>query len=115
MTPTIARDGWIHGPDGKKAYGVRPDGEAYVCLQPRCGAEFPDIESLEQHTCANYREGPELTVHEAPEEWADLDITPAAAERAIELDVDPSEVEGTGEEGRILKSDIEDAADDEED
>lgn len=113
MTPTITRDGWIHGPDGKKAYGVRPDGEALICLQPDCGAEFPDAATLEGHICANYREGPELTKHEAPDEWKELDITGAAAELAIEEGVDPTAVDGSGEEGRILVSDVRAAAEEE--
>lgn len=43
------------------------------------------------------------------------EATSAAEELAAEKDVDLSEVEGSGEEGRILKSDVQEAASDEVD
>lgn len=113
MSPTITRDGWVETPEGQKAVGQRPDGEALVCLQPGCRAEFPDLSTFEAHSCATYRDGPELNKQEAPEAWKELEITSAAAEFAIEEGVDPTDVEGSGEDGRILVDDIEDAAEQE--
>ena len=41
----------------------------------------------------------------------EIDVTEPAERRAEELDVDLSEAEGSGSEGRILVSDVEEAAD----
>lgn len=47
---------------------------------------------------------------EAPEpEAEEIDITPAAAELAAEHGVDVTEIEGTGKDGRVLKSDVQKA------
>ncbi|MGF1470686.1 MAG: E3 binding domain-containing protein [Rubrobacteraceae bacterium] len=48
---------------------------------------------------------------EGPAEDEDPEATEAAERKADELDVELSEVEGTGSEGRILVSDVEEAAD----
>jgi len=48
-----------------------------------------------------------------PEETAEVEATDAAERRADELDVDLSEVEGSGVEGRVLVEDVEEAADEE--
>lgn len=47
-----------------------------------------------------------------PEAGEELDVTDAAGELAEEHDVDLATIEGTGEEGRILKSDVQDVVDD---
>lgn len=44
----------------------------------------------------------------------DLDITDAAGEKALDLGVDLSTIEGTGQGGRILVKDVEDAAEEAE-
>ncbi len=48
---------------------------------------------------------------ESQERSAEVEATEAAERRAEELDVDLSEVEGTGSEGHVLVEDVEDAAD----
>jgi len=48
---------------------------------------------------------------EVPAEEAEVDATDAAEEKAEELDVDITEVEGSGQEGRVLVDDVEEAAD----
>lgn len=45
-------------------------------------------------------------------EAAEVDATPAAEALAAELGVELAEVEGSGEEGRVLVSDVKDAAED---
>ncbi len=50
---------------------------------------------------------------QAPEETADVEATDAAERRADELDVDLTEVEGSGAEGRVLVEDVEEAAEEE--
>ncbi len=50
---------------------------------------------------------------QAPEETAEVEATEAAERRAEELDVDLSEVDGSGAEGRVLVEDVEEAADEE--
>jgi large subunit ribosomal protein L20 len=50
---------------------------------------------------------------QAPEETAEVEATEAAERRADELDVDLSELEGSGTEGRVLVEDVEEAADEE--
>jgi len=50
---------------------------------------------------------------EASEETAEVEATDAAERRADELDVDLTEVEGSGAEGRVLVEDVEEAADEE--
>ena len=50
---------------------------------------------------------------EASEETAEVEATDAAERRADELDVDLSEVEGSGAEGRVLVEDVEEAAEEE--
>jgi len=49
----------------------------------------------------------------APEETAEVEATDAAERRADELDVDLSEIEGSGAEGRVLVEDVEEAAEEE--
>lgn len=92
---TLVRDGWI---DGRGYYVARdPDtGEALKYICEDCGAELaadPDI--FDDHLCENFRDGPTFAV------------TDAAADLAQEKEIDLSDVEGTGTDGRILKSDIE--------
>lgn len=48
---------------------------------------------------------------ETPAVEAEVDATDAAEEKAEELDVDITEVEGSGQEGRVLVDDVEEAAD----
>jgi pyruvate dehydrogenase E2 component (dihydrolipoamide acetyltransferase) len=50
---------------------------------------------------------------ETSEETEEVEATDAAERRADELDVDLSEVEGSGAEGRVLVEDVEEAADEE--
>jgi len=50
---------------------------------------------------------------QAPEEAAEIEATEAAERRADELDVDLSEIEGSGAEGRVLVEDVEEAAEEE--
>lgn len=50
----------------------------------------------------------------ADEDQSGPEATEAAERKAEELDVDLSEVEGTGAEGRILVKDVEEAAEDED-
>jgi len=50
---------------------------------------------------------------QAPEEAAEIEATDAAERRADELDVDLSEIEGSGAEGRVLVEDVEEAAEEE--
>jgi hypothetical protein len=56
-----------------------------------------------------------LEAAEAVEDEEQPEATPAAAELAVEEGVDLSEVEGSGQEGRILKADVEEAAASDED
>lgn len=53
--------------------------------------------------------GPE-TRRQSEHYYEDISTTGAAAERAAELGVDLSTVEGTGKGGRITKADVEKAA-----
>lgn len=91
---TLVRDGWIDG----RPYAVVPqrgEPEKYVCLD--CEGELPpDADVFEGHHCANF-ENTELTT---------VDATEAAIELARERGVTLSELEGTGTDGRILKSDV---------
>lgn len=50
------------------------------------------------------------TREEVPEEPEEVEATEAAEERAEELGVEVEEVEGSGEEGRVLVEDVEEAA-----
>src|SRR5918998_479247 len=50
---------------------------------------------------------------EASEETPEVEATDAAERRADELDVDLSEVEGSGAEGRVLVEDVEEGAEEE--
>lgn len=52
----------------------------------------------------------QITGEETMGSLEDLDITDAAGEKAADLGVDLSSVEGTGQGGRILVKDVEDAA-----
>lgn len=52
----------------------------------------------------------QITGEETMGSLEDLDITDAAGEKAVDLGVDLSSVEGTGQGGRILVKDVEDAA-----
>jgi large subunit ribosomal protein L20 len=47
---------------------------------------------------------------DSPEQSAEVEATEPAERKAEELDVDLSEVEGTGSEGQVLVEDVEDAA-----
>lgn len=58
----------------------------------------------------SFDEGGQITGEETVGALEDLDITDAAGEKAIGLGVDLSSVEGTGQGGRILVKDVEDAA-----
>lgn len=51
----------------------------------------------------------EEAVEEDQDEASEIDITPAAAELAEEHDLDLTSIEGTGKDGRILKSDVQGA------
>ena len=51
---------------------------------------------------------PEVEAKAEPES-VEIDVTPAAAELAEEEGIDLTALEGTGKDGRILKSDVQDA------
>jgi large subunit ribosomal protein L20 len=75
-------------------------------VQPRPAARRkPTPEPTEEPST----EAPE----ETSEETEEVEATDAAERRADELDVDLSEVEGSGAEGRVLVEDVEEAADEE--
>lgn len=69
--------------------------------------EAPEVEA--EPAVAAEAVGSSGTPAAEPPETADVDITPAARQLAEEHDLDLSGVEGTGVEGRILKSDVEKA------
>jgi large subunit ribosomal protein L21 len=54
-------------------------------------------------------EAADEAVEEDQDEAPEIDITPAAAELAEEHDLDLTSIEGTGKDGRILKSDVQGA------
>lgn len=58
----------------------------------------------------SFDEDGQITGEETVGSLEDLDITDAAGEKAVDLGVDLSSVEGTGQGGRILVKDVEDAA-----
>lgn len=58
----------------------------------------------------SFDEDGQITGEETVGSLEDLDITDAAGEKAADLGVDLSSVEGTGQGGRILVKDVEDAA-----
>lgn len=64
------------------------------------GGKFPD---LSEKNLDVYRAG------SAAQEPSEVSATDAAAKLAREHDLDLSAVEGTGENGRVLKGDVEDA------
>lgn len=94
---TLWRDGWIDG-RGYAKHPQRGEPQKYICL--RCMGEFePEAAVFEKHDCANFQESP------SPQT---VNATEAAIELAREHGVLLSEIEGSGEDGRVLKSDVED-------
>lgn len=102
---SLERAGWI----GERPYARHPNtGKpiAYVCL--KCGNDtLPDPDVFRAHNCENYRDH-DLKLGEIGD--FDVDASDAALERAVDLGVDITEVEGTGQDGRVLKADVEDHA-----
>lgn len=94
---TLVRDGWI---DGRGCYVLRDaeSGEPVKYMCENCGGEMqPDPDVFAAHNCENYRE----------REHENVDATPEAMERARELGVTLAKIEGTGQDGRVLVSDVE--------
>lgn len=77
------------------------EAEAAVEVEEEAAAEAEEEEVVEEAAV----EAVEEDQDEAPE----IDITPAAAELAEEHDLDLTSIEGTGKDGRILKSDVQGA------
>jgi large subunit ribosomal protein L20 len=70
-----------------------------------------DGEPVQKHTQGDRRQTAGVAEPERQEQDAEVGATEAAERKAEELDVDLSEVEGTGSEGNVLVEDVEDAAD----
>lgn len=105
----LERDGWV---EGRPYTAIRePDrGRVlkYVCLD--CGGETPpDVAAFEGHNCENYRERG-LQVDTSG--YEEIDATDAALDRAVEVGVDITDIEGTGTDGRVVKSDVTAAVED---
>lgn len=95
---TLVREGWVVS-SGRRGEILRgPENELVKVVCEGCGGELQDIDVFEAHECENYRSGPEF------------DVTSAAEELAEDEGVDLSEVEGSGQGGRITKADVESAA-----
>lgn len=102
---SLERAGWI----GERPYARHPNTGtpiAYVCL--KCGNDtLPDPDVFAAHDCENYRDH-ELNVDEIGD--FDINASDAALELAVDLGIDITKVEGTGEDGRVLKGDVKDHA-----
>jgi len=95
----------ISFPKGRKKGAAKAEpkpAEEPAAEAPKAKAEKPKAEAA-----------PEPAVEKTPGEQpvaeaaaVELDITPAAAELAAEHGIDLATIEGTGKDGRILKSDI---------
>lgn len=103
---SLTRDGWIDD----RPYTVIREPDAgrplkYVCL--KCHAETgadPDV--FAAHSCEEHS-GRELQVDTSG--YEEIDATDPALERAVDLGVDITAIEGTGQDGRVLVEDVEDA------
>ena len=87
---------------------TEPDAFAAVVSQARNAL---DSEPAQRRTESDRRQAAGTTEPEGKEQDTEVEATEAAERKAEELDVDLSEVEGTGAEGNILVEDVEDAAD----
>ena len=104
----------LGGGSGKKASASKkkagPEPEAKAAPAPK--AEAPAKEEKERAEAPAKKaaaEAEEPTAEAVAEAFEAVDITPAAAELARESALDVSGLEGTGKDGRILKSDVEKA------
>lgn len=93
---------------------VEPSGGIQVC--PDCNmavdpkeAQEGDTEAPPPEASPRGEEGPERVEDQPDYEAGAVDATPAAEELASKEGVDLTQVEGTGAEGRVTKSDVEDS------
>lgn len=100
---SISRDGWL---DERPYSALRtPEGDVlkYLCL--KCGGETPpDPDAFVGHSCEQ-QEDRSVDVDTATVE---VDATDAALELAMDRGIDITEVEGTGQGGRVTKGDVQD-------
>jgi large subunit ribosomal protein L21 len=93
----------------KKAVAkAKPAAEAPKAEKPKAEvAPEPVVEETPAEVTEAAAEAPEAAAE--AQEAGEYDITPAAAELAAEHGIDLSTIEGSGKDGRILKSDIDKA------
>jgi len=101
----------ISFPKGKKAaVKAEPAAEKPKAEKPKAAAPVEEAPAVEAPVA---EAAPEPAVEEAPATEAtdagEFDVTPAAAELAAEHGIDLATIEGSGKDGRILKSDIDKA------
>lgn len=114
----IFRGGQFYNVDNDVAGALIGDGKAYderdppAC--PECGEEFTGEHAYRLRDGHMEAEHPEEETAEPEEEgdalaaaWIEADATEAAVGLGNEHGVHPSEVAGTGEDGRITKPDVE--------
>ena len=85
----------------KKAEAQKPEKEKAT---PKAKKAAPGKEAEPADAVAE-----EFAEEVVAEAIAEAEITPAAAELALEHGIDVSSIEGTGKDGRVLKSDVENA------
>ena len=87
---------------------TEPDAFAAVVSQARSAL---DGEPVQRRAEGDRRQTAGAAEPEGQEQDAETEATEAAERKAEELDVNLSEIEGTGSEGTVLVEDVEDAAD----
>ncbi len=90
---------------------VELDLDGATAPAPEERSEEPEAEEAPEPTAAE----PEVEAPAAPEAEEEIDVTGAAEELADEHGIDLTTVEGTGKDGRILKSDVQEAVEAAED
>lgn len=94
----------------REAIGDHDYGKIEQALGDRIGSVFDLIHGASQTPATQTTAEAGQAAQTAGTTAEGVNITPAAADHAAELGVDPADVEGTGAEGRVTKADVEDHA-----